>query len=123
MTSQVVHFRTNKIQSSDNTLLEDAPIKEKVIAALRTVYDPEIPVNLYDLGLIYEITINDEHEVHIIMTLTAPGCPVAGVLPKQVKNAVRGIEEIIDVRVDIVWDPPWTQANMSDEARLELGMF
>lgn len=105
------------------TLPDDATLREKIIAAIRTVYDPEIPVNIYDLGLIYTIDINSEHDVDIKMTLTAPGCPVAGILPVQVENAVRNVEQVNDAKVEIVWDPPWTQDRMTDEARLELGMF
>ena len=128
MTAQLVYFskhmnRTNKNRSAEMTLPDDAPLQEKIIAAIRTVYDPEIPVNIYDLGLIYAININAEHDVDIKMTLTAPGCPVAGILPVQVENAVRNVEQVNDAKVEIVWDPPWTQDRMTDEARLELGMF
>jgi len=128
MTAQLVYFskhmnRTNKNRSAEMTLPDDAPLQEKIIAAIRTVYDPEIPVNIYDLGLIYGIDINANNEVDIKMTLTAPGCPVAGILPVQVENVVRNIEQVTDAKVEIVWDPPWTQDRMTDEARLELGMF
>lgn len=128
MTAQLVYFskhmnRTNKNRSAEMTLPDDAPLQEKIIAAIRTVYDPEIPVNIYDLGLIYGIDINANNEVNIKMTLTAPGCPVAGILPVQVENVVRNIEQVTDAKVEIVWDPPWTQDRMTDEARLELGMF
>ena len=123
MTSQTVYFRTNKSHCTDSSLSENATLEQQIIAAIRTVYDPEIPVNLYDLGLIYNIDINDENEVQIEMTLTAPGCPVAGVLPQQVANAVRGIQQVNEVEVNITWDPPWTEDRMSDEARLELGML
>jgi len=105
------------------TLPDDASLEDRIIAAIRTVYDPEIPVNIYDLGLIYDIDINANNDVDIKMTLTAPGCPVAGILPGQVENVVRNIEQVNDARVEIVWDPPWTQDRMTDEARLELGMF
>ena len=102
---------------------DDALLHDKIIAAMRTVYDPEIPVNIYDLGLIYDIDISEDNSVDIKMTLTAPGCPVAGILPGQVETAVRAIEQVNDARVEVVWDPPWTQDRMTDEARLELGMF
>ncbi|RRQ22845.1 SUF system Fe-S cluster assembly protein [Thiohalobacter thiocyanaticus] len=104
--------------------VEGDTLEERVIAALRTVYDPEIPVNLYDLGLIYKIVIHEASgKVDIDMTLTAPACPVAGSMPGMVANAVRRLEEVNEVNVELVWDPPWTMDRMSDEARLELGML
>jgi len=104
-------------------LPEDAPLEQRVIAAMRTVFDPEISVNIYDLGLIYEIQIGEQAEVSVAMTLTAPGCPVAGILPGQVECAIRAVEGVSDARVELVWDPPWSQDCMSDEARLTLGLF
>lgn len=101
----------------------DRSILKKVIAALCTVYDPEIPVNIYDLGLIYKLVLNDENFVNIDMTLTAPGCPVAHLFPSMVQGAVESVEEVTGAEVEIVWDPPWTQENMSEAAKLELGMF
>jgi FeS assembly SUF system protein len=97
--------------------------EERVISAIRTVYDPEIPVNLYDLGLIYNIDVSEGGTVDIRMTLTAPACPVAGILPQQVQNAVEQVPEICKARVELVWDPPWSQACMTEEAKLELGML
>ncbi len=94
-----------------------------VIAALETVYDPEIPVNLYELGLIYNITIAQDGSVDIEMSLTAPGCPVAGEMPGQVAEAVAAVPGIGEVSVRLVWDPPWTPERMSEDARLALGMF
>lgn len=117
MTSQVVRFRPSKSRIND-----DAPLQEKLIAAMRTVYDPEITVNVYDLGLIYDIAVQGG-EVRIKMTLTAPGCPVAGILPKMVEKAVKEIAQVESVKVELVWDPPWTQDRMSDEAKLELGLL
>ncbi len=96
---------------------------EAIIAALRTVRDPEIPVNIYDLGLVYTIDAVGDAGIRIQMTLTAPGCPVAGILPRQVEQAVEGVEGIDDCRVDLVWDPPWTQDRMSEAAKLELGLL
>ena len=96
---------------------------EKVIAVLRTVYDPEIPVNIYDLGLIYDLKISDEGKVDIDMTLTAPGCPVAQTFPGTVENAVSQVEEVSEAHVELVWDPPWTQDRMSDEVKLQLGLL
>lgn len=98
-------------------------LREPIIAALRSVYDPEIPVNIYDLGLIYSIDIAQNGDVAIEMTLTAPGCPVAGMMPVMVKNAVQQVEGVSEVTVELVWEPPWTQANMSDEAQLQLGLL
>ncbi|MGD8514258.1 MAG: SUF system Fe-S cluster assembly protein [Granulosicoccaceae bacterium] len=102
---------------------EDASLEQRVIAAMRTVYDPEIPVNIYDLGLIYKVQINEQSEVFVKMTLTAPGCPVAGILPGQVESAIRSVEGVTDARVELVWDPPWTQERMSDAAKLTLGLL
>jgi FeS assembly SUF system protein len=101
----------------------DGSLEERVIAAMRTVYDPEISVNIYDLGLVYEIQINARSEVFVKMTLTAPGCPVAGSLPGQVESAIRAVEGVGDARVELVWDPPWSVERMSDEAKLTLGLF
>ena len=95
-----------------------------VIGALKTVYDPEIPVNIYDLGLIYEIKVDEEKKhVAVKMTLTAPGCPVAGTFPDTVRLSVEGLDEIDSCEVELVWYPPWTPDNMSEAARLELGFF
>jgi len=98
-------------------------IEEKVIDVLRTVFDPEIPVNIYDLGLIYEINVAPDNRVHVKMTLTAPGCPVAGTLPPEVQRKIEGIDEIPGAKVELVWDPPWTKDRMSEAALLELGLL
>lgn len=98
-------------------------LKEAVIGGLKTVFDPEIPVNIYDLGLIYDIAINEEQHVHIQMTLTSPGCPVAQTFPGTVEQAVNQVEGVSDCTVELVWEPPWTQERMSEVARLELGIF
>ncbi|MFQ5562165.1 MAG: SUF system Fe-S cluster assembly protein [Parvularculaceae bacterium] len=92
-----------------------------VVRALKTVYDPEIPVDIYELGLIYRVDLDDDRLLTIDMTLTAPGCPVAGEMPGWVEGAVRGIDGVEDVAVNMVFDPPWTPDKMSDEAKLELG--
>ncbi len=97
--------------------------RDEVIAALRTVYDPEIPVNIYDLGLIYDLEIDGDGSVRIEMTLTAPGCPVAGEMPGMVADAVADVEGIGEVDVSLVFDPPWTPERMSEEARVALDMF
>lgn len=94
-----------------------------IVAALKTVYDPEIPSDIYELGLIYKIDVSDERDVEIDMTLTAPGCPVAGEMPQWVENAVRAVPGVGEVKVNLVFDPPWDQSRMSDEARLALNMF
>ncbi len=97
--------------------------RESVVEALKSVHDPEIPVNLYDLGLIYGLDIRPDGTTSVTMTLTAPACPVAGLLPKQVADAVAAVDGIGEVEVELVWDPPWTKDRMSDEARLLLDMF
>ena len=94
-----------------------------LIEAIKTVYDPEIPVNVYDLGLIYEIAIDDAAKVWVKMTLTAPACPVAGSLPNTVATAIKQVAGVSDAQVELVWDPPWSTERMSDEARLTLNMF
>ncbi len=98
-------------------------IKEAVIEALRTVYDPEIPVNIYELGLVYDIDIDQTNRVMINMTLTSPGCPVAGSLIPEVEQKVLAVPGVKDVFVELVWDPPWDPDRMSDAAKLQLGMF
>ena len=98
-------------------------LKQKIIDALRTIYDPEIPVNIYDLGLIYVVHIDDHNVVNVQMTLTAPACPVAGTLPGQVENVLREVEGVRDASVELVWDPPWDQSRMSEDARLTLGLL
>lgn len=94
-----------------------------IIEALKTVYDPEIPVNIYDLGLIYDFEVDENYFVDVSMTLTAPGCPVAETFPGIVENAVKSVVGVSDARVELTFDPPWTMANMSEEAKLELGMI
>jgi FeS assembly SUF system protein len=121
-----IHFRgTSDIMQAPvpAPLPADATLEQCVIAAIRSVYDPEIPLNVYDLGLIYDLQINEQAEVAIKMTLTAPGCPVAGILPGQVADAVKAVDGIADAKVELVWDPPWNQDRMSDEAKLTLGLL
>ena len=98
-------------------------LKEGVIEMLQTIYDPEIPVNIYELGLIYEIEINDALNVDIKMTLTAPGCPVAQSFPGDIEAKVATVPGVNEVHVELVWDPPWTKDLMSEAAQLQLGMF
>jgi FeS assembly SUF system protein len=101
----------------------DHPLFNAVVEACRTVYDPEIPVNIYDLGLVYTIDINAENDVRLIMTLTAPGCPVAGEMPGWLNDAIEPVAGVKSVEVELTWDPPWGMDMMSDEARLELGFM
>jgi FeS assembly SUF system protein len=101
----------------------DHPLYESIIEAVRSVYDPEIPVNIYDLGLVYTVDISDEANVNVAMTLTAPGCPVAGEMPGWVADAVEPLPGVKHVNVELVWEPPWGMDMMSDEAKLELGFM
>ena len=98
-------------------------IEGKVIEALKQVYDPEIPVNIYELGLIYDIAVNLDDTVHVKMTLTAPACPVAGTLPGEVEKQVESVPEVKSAEVELVWDPPWSRDRMSEAALLQLGML
>ncbi len=108
-------FKKNKINKEE--------LKDKIIEVLKTVYDPEIPVDVYELGLIYSIDIDDEGNVKIMMTLTAPNCPVAESLPTEVKTKTENVEGVKSAEVQLVWEPPWNRAMMSDEAKLTLGFF
>ena len=98
-------------------------LKEKIIKEIKKIYDPEIPVNIYELGLIYKIEISDKNVVNIDMTLTTPNCPVADSLPKMVKDNIMKIKDVSDVKLNLVWDPPWTKDKMSEAARLELNLW
>jgi FeS assembly SUF system protein len=117
----------NMTSTKDSSLpgdsLQNDSLEKKVIEAVKTVYDPEIPVNIYDLGLIYDIDIDDANNVHINMTLTAPACPVADILPGQVAAVVQQLDEVNEAKVDLVFDPPWTMERMSEDAKLLLNMF
>ena len=97
-------------------------LKEKVIAEIKKIYDPEIPVNIYDLGLIYDVKVDQENVVEIKMTLTTPNCPVAESLPKEVEDSVRELREVNKVKLELVWDPPWDKSMMSEAAKLELNL-
>ena len=98
-------------------------LEKNIVEAIRTVYDPELPVNVYDLGLIYDVKIFDDYTVHVMMTLTAPNCPAVGFLPGQVEQVVREVPSVDDARVTLTFDPPFTPDMMSEEARLELGFM
>lgn len=100
-----------------------ATLEGQIIEALKTVYDPEIPVNIYDLGLIYNIAIDEQNNVKIDMTLTAPGCPVAATFPQTVQEAVKMVKDVQEVTVELVWEPPWTSECMTEAAKLQLGFF
>lgn len=104
-------------------LPQGSTLEEHLIAAMRTVHDPEISVNIYDLGLIYKIDINDRNEVFVDMTLTAPACPVAGILPGQVEAAIKSVDGVSDAHVNLVWNPPWDRERISDEGKLAMGLF
>jgi len=97
-------------------------IKNKVIEEIKKIYDPEIPVNIYELGLIYKIEVDEKNKVNLDMTLTSPNCPVAESLPNQVKDSIKKIEGVIDVNLNLVWDPPWDKSKMSEAAKLELNL-
>jgi FeS assembly SUF system protein len=103
--------------------VKSAALRPRIIAALSDVFDPEIPVNIYDLGLVYDVIVDASGTVGIRMTLTAPACPAAQFLPEQVRQAVARIADVADVKVDIVWEPPWSQERMTDAAKLQLGLF
>jgi FeS assembly SUF system protein len=112
---ETVNTESNRVSSSD--------LEQQVVEALRNVYDPEIPVNIYDLGLIYNLEVNDAGAVKIEMTLTAPGCPVAQTFPGTVECAVKCVPGVNDAHVELVWDPPWTKERMSEAACLQLGLI
>ena len=97
-------------------------VKDKVIAEIKKIYDPEIPVNIYELGLIYDVTIDENNKVYVKMTLTTPNCPVAESLPNEVKNSIKEIKEVKEVDLDLVWEPPWDKSMMSEAAKLELNL-
>ncbi len=103
--------------------LQNLLLEQQIVDALRSVYDPEIPINIYDLGLIYDVDVDDSGEVSIAMTLTSPGCPVAQTFPGTVECAVKCVDGVKDAKVELVWDPPWTKDRMSEEALLTLGLL
>ncbi len=121
----IVPLEGAKSQADQAALGQRTPeeLGPDIVDALRTVYDPEIPVNIYDLGLIYGFKVDDAYFVNVTMTLTAPGCPVAETFPGIVENAVKSVVGVSDALVELVFDPPWTMDNMSEEAKLELGMI
>jgi FeS assembly SUF system protein len=126
MTDEPIRKRDDVDVENKASSLPEAEINrmtDEIVAALKTVYDPEIPADIYELGLIYKVDIEDDRSVKIDMTLTTPNCPAAGELPQMVENAVSSVPGVSGAKVNIVWDPPWDQSRMSDEARLVLNMW
>ena len=103
--------------------MDSNELGEKIVRVLKTIYDPEIPVDIYELGLIYDVFVNENNHVKVLMTLTTPNCPVAETLPLDVEDKVRSIEEVVEAKVELTFDPPWTRDLMSEEAKLELGFL
>ena len=103
--------------------IDTQELGEKIVKVLKTIYDPEIPVDIYELGLIYDVFVNENYDVKILMTLTTPNCPVAETLPQEVEEKVKSLDKVNDVELELTFDPPWTQDLMSEEAKLELGML
>ncbi len=106
-----------------NSTIDTTQLGEKIVNVLKTIYDPEIPVDIYELGLIYDVFVNEDYDVKILMTLTTPNCPVAETLPLEVEEKVKSLNAVKSAEVEITFDPPWTQELMSEEAKLELGML
>ena len=123
MTSEIGMRKPTLPTAAEAAPTGETTLRERVEAVLRTVYDPEIPVNIYELGLIYGLDVSDNGAVDIKMTLTAPSCPAAGAMPGEVEAKVRAVEGVTDARVELVWDPPWDKSRMSEAARLELGFM
>ena len=105
------------------TTIDTNVLGDKIVRVLKTIYDPEIPVDIYELGLIYDVFVNEDYDVKILMTLTTPNCPVAETLPLEVEEKVKSLNDVKDAEVEITFDPPWSQDLMSEEAKLELGML
>ena len=103
--------------------INTAELGEKIVKVLKTIYDPEIPVDIYELGLIYDVFVNEDYEVKVVMTLTTPNCPVAESLPQEVQDKIKAVEGVADVELELTFDPPWSQELMSEEAKLALGML
>ena len=106
-----------------DTTIDTNVLGDKIVRVLKTIFDPEIPVDIYELGLIYDVFVNEDYDVKILMTLTTPNCPVAETLPLEVEEKVKSLNEVKNAEVEITFDPPWTQELMSEEAKLELGML
>ena len=108
---------------SEEITIDTQELGDKIVKVIKTIYDPEIPVDIYELGLIYDVFVNEDSDVKILMTLTSPNCPVAETLPVEVEEKVKSINSVKDAEVEITFDPPWTQDLMSEEAKLELGLL
>lgn len=108
---------------SEEIAEDSLELGEKIVKVLKTIYDPEIPVDIYELGLIYDVLVNEDNDVKILMTLTSPNCPVAETLPVEIEEKVKSLDLVKDAEVEITFDPPWTQDLMSEEAKLELGLL
>ncbi|MDH3698122.1 MAG: DUF59 domain-containing protein [Flavobacteriaceae bacterium] len=107
----------------ENNTIDTVELGDKIVRVLKTIFDPEIPVDIYELGLIYDVFVNEDYDVKILMTLTSPNCPVAESLPVEVEEKVKSIDAVKDATVEITFDPPWTQELISEEAKLELGLL
>ncbi len=123
MTDSMADSTADSTAAAAATAEEGDSLDAKIVAALQTVYAPEIPVNIYEMGLIYDIAIGEDSHVDCTMTLTSPGCPVAGTLPGEVQAAIEGVDGVSSAAVELVWDPVWNPSMMSEAARLELGML
>ncbi len=117
----LLRTKHNLIKMSNT--IDTQALGEKIVRVIKTIFDPEIPVDIYELGLIYDVFVNEDYDVKILMTLTTPNCPVAETLPLEVEEKIRSINEVKSAEVEITFDPPWTQELMSEEAKLELGML
>lgn len=115
------HIEQKQTKTMNEQEVQD--LGDKIVVALKTIFDPEIPVDIYELGLIYDVMVNENQEAKILMTLTSPNCPVAETLPMEVEEKVKGLEEIKDAEVELTFDPAWSQDMMSEEAKLELGFL
>src|SRR6187431_1167502 len=122
-TDKTIFIWFSKKQKIMTQEINTEELGESIVKKLKTIYDPEIPVDIYELGLIYDVMVNTDYEVKILMTLTSPNCPVAESLPREVEEKVKSIEHIKDAEVEITFDPPWSKDLMSEEAKLELGML
>ena len=123
MSTAVVKFYQSSGQPAQQAAQPgEVSLEEKIIALLRNIYDPELPVNIYDLGLIYEIAVKGR-DIDVVMTLTSPNCPVAGSMPAQVECAIKSLDEVDNVCVELTWDPPWDSDQLSDEVKLTLGLL
>jgi|SRR5271169_3097880 len=123
VTARAVPSSPATTNAPEAVAVDVSALKENVLAAMRTCYDPEIPVNIYDLGLIYDTRVEPSGEVFVKMTLTAPGCPAAGTLPGEVEDKIRVLPLVKDVKVEVIWDPPWDKSKMSEAALLQLGLL